>query len=189
MSAMTIERDQVLEGTMQAVIIYDDVSFAMEAKAMLESAAYRTGDTTAQWSVMPWRLAQLMSSPAADVALAEAMESHMIVLALRPSGSLPSHLSAWLETWAMRRHVPDVALAVFGGGNGGVFSAPATRELSEFAQRHRLSLILDDGGSVADESAFSISSLHEREVAVTSTLHDIMDEPIPGSYRGWGINE
>ena len=80
---------------MNAVVIYDKFDFAAKAKAMLERAAHGTGETT-HWSVKPWRVDMLKLPPAAEAALAEAAEAHLIVLALRQVQSLsPGWWTGW----------------------------------------------------------------------------------------------
>jgi uncharacterized phage-like protein YoqJ len=58
MSATAIREENVLDATMNAVIIYDEFDYATKANAMLERAAHRTDETT-HWSVKPWRVDML----------------------------------------------------------------------------------------------------------------------------------
>ena len=81
---------------MNAVIIYDRFDFAAKAKAMLERAAHGTGEAT-HWSVKPWRVDMLKLPPAAEAALAEAAEAHLIVLAVRQVQSL---FPGWWTGWS-----------------------------------------------------------------------------------------
>jgi len=122
---------------MNAVIFYDKFDFAAKAKAILERAAHRTDETT-HWSVKPWRVDMLKLPPAAEAALAEAAEAHLIVLAVC---QVQSVLVDWLERWATCRQVQEAALAVWSGGNADTCSARAAPELSQFAGRHGLGLI------------------------------------------------
>jgi hypothetical protein len=188
MIVTAIRNEPVLEATMQALILYDDCDSAARANAMLEDAARHMGEG-AHWKVMPWRTTLLNSSPAADMALREASEAHLIVFALHAAGHLPAWLMDWLETWAARRLVQEAGLAVFGGENGDGLSSPRTAELCQFAQRHGLSLIFDDGEPVADESSIFARDLHERAMSLTPTIQSILHQPIHGYHRGWGINE
>jgi hypothetical protein len=185
MSATPIRENHAFEATMNAVIIYDRFDFAAKVKAMLERAAHGTGEAT-HWSVKPWRVDMLKLPPAAEAALAEAAEAHLIVLALRQVQSL---LVDWLERWATCRQVQEAALAVWDGGNANTRSARATPELSQFAGRHGLSLIFDDNALVEDESSMLASDLHEREVTLTPTLQHILERPVRDNYQHWGINE
>jgi hypothetical protein len=164
---------------MNAVIIYDDFDFAAKAQAVLKHAAH-CADEGAQWNVKPWRLDLLNFPPAADAALAEATDAHLIVFALRPARFVPAWLVDWLETWSARREVPEAALAVWEGGSADALPARATGELSRFADHHRLRFIFDDGKPVADESAMSALDLHGREVSLTPTSQSILDEPVAG---------
>jgi hypothetical protein len=188
MSATTIRDNNAFEATMNAVIIYDRFDFAAKAKAMLERAAHGTGEAT-HWSVKPWRVDMLELPPAAEAALAEAAEAHLIVLALRQVQSLFPWLVDWLERWATCRQVQEAALAVWDSGNADTRPVRATPELSQFAGRHGLSLLFDDSAPVKDESSMFASDLHEREVALTPTLQHILERPVHDNYQHWGINE
>jgi hypothetical protein len=188
MNATSIRDESVFDATMNAVIIYERFDFATKANAMLERAAYRTEDTT-HWSIKPWRVDMLKLPPAAEAALAEAAEAHLIVLAVCQVQSLPSWLLDWLERWATRRQVQEAALAVWDGENADPPLTRATRELSQFAGRHGLSLLFDENAPVADKSSMSTSDLHEREVSLTPTLQQILEQPVRDYYQHWGINE
>jgi hypothetical protein len=188
MSATTIRDINAFEATMNAVIIYDRFDFAAKARAMLERAAHETDETT-HWSVKPWRVDMLELPPAAEAALAEAAEAHLIVLALRQVQSLFPWLVDWLERWATCRQVQEAALAVWDSGSADTRSARATSELSQFAGRHGLSLIFDDHALVEDKSSMFASDLHEREVALTPTIQHILERPVRDNHQQWGINE
>src|ERR1035437_1312409 len=177
MSATTIRDDNAFEATMNAVIMYDRFDFAAKAKAMLERAANGTGEAT-YWNVKPWRVDMLKLPPAAEAALAEAAEAHLIVLALRQVQSSFPWLADWLERWATCRQVQEAALGVWDGGNPETRSVRATPELLSFAGRHGLSLIFDDNALIEDKSSRFASDLHEREVTLTPTLQHILERPV-----------
>jgi len=187
MSATAIGDETGFPVAMNAVVLYDTFDFAAKANAMLERAAHWT-DEAMHWSVKPWRVDMLKLPPAAEAALAEAAEAHLMVLELRQVPSLLPWLGDWLERWAACRQVQDAALAVWDGGNAVSRSARATPELSQFAGRHGLSLIFNDNALVEDKSAILASDLHEREVALTPTLQRILEQSEQG-YQHWGLNE
>ena len=185
MNATAIQDEHVSAATMNAVIIYDRFDLASKAKAMLERAAHRTNETM-HWSFKPWRVDVLKLPPAAETALAEAAEAHLIVLAVRQVQSL---LVDWLERWATFRQVQEAALAVWDGGNADTRRAREIPELSQFAGRHGLSLLLDDNALVADKSSMFASDLRKREVSMTATLQRILAQPVRDHYEHWGIND
>jgi hydrogenase maturation factor HypF (carbamoyltransferase family) len=174
MSATAIREENVLDATMNAVIIYDEFDYATKANAMLERAAHRTDETT-HWSVKPWRVDMLKLPLAAEAALSEATEAHLIVLAVRQVQFL---LMNWLEQWAACRQIQEAALAVWGGGSADTRLARATPELSQFAGHHGLSLIFDDNMLVEDKSLMVESDLHKREVSLPPTFQHILEEPV-----------
>jgi hypothetical protein len=185
-TSATASRDNnAFEATMNAVIIYDTFALAGKAKAMLERAAHGTGEAT-HWSVKPWRVDMLELPPAAEAALAEAAEAHLIVLALRQVQSLFPWLADWLERWATCRQVQEAALAVWHGGNADTHPVRATPELSQFAARHGLSLLFDNSAPVKDESSMFASDLHEREVTLTPTLQHILERPMRNYFEQFG---
>jgi hypothetical protein len=185
MSATAIRGNTAFEAVMNAVIIYDRFDFAAKAKAMLERAAHETGETT-HLSVKPWRVDMLELPAAAEVALAEAAEAHLIMLAVCHVQSL---LVDWLQRWARCRQVEEAALAVGDGGDADTPSARASSELTQFAGRHGLSLICDANALVEDKLSRFASDLHEREVSLTPTLQQILEQPVRDYYQHWGINE
>jgi hypothetical protein len=149
MNAPAIKDKNVLDATMNAVIIYDEFDVAAKANAMLGRAAHRAGETT-HWNVTPWRVDMLKLQPTAEAALAEAAAAHLIVLAVRKVQSFHPCLVDWLERWATCRQVQEAALAVWAGGNADTPSARASPELSQFVGRHGLSVIVDDNARVED---------------------------------------
>lgn len=173
---------------MKALIIYDDFAAAAKANAMLLGAS-AWAEEGLQWDIKPWRMDMLAPSPAGDEALAEAAGAHLIVLAAGHARSLPAGLIEWLHQWALRRQVPDAALAIFDGDQGGRLAAESTPELTEFARHHGLSLIVEPGAVPADDSADFAADLRERAAAQTPTLLGILEQPTGDSYRDWGINE
>ncbi len=187
MSAKAIGDETGFAVAMNAVVLYDTFDFAAKANAMLERAAHWTEETT-HWSVKPWRMDMLKLPPAAEAALAEAAEAHLMVLELRQVPSLLPWLGDWLEQWAACRQVQDAALAVWDGGNAALRPARAAPELSQFAGRHGLSLIFNDYALIEDKSAIFAGDLHEREIALTPTLKHILEQSEPG-YQHWGLND
>jgi hypothetical protein len=148
MSATTIQEQDISEGIMNAVIIYSDVAHAAKAKAMFERASHRV-DVSLLWTVKPWRLDLLMLPLTANEALADAVEAHLMVLALCHPLLLPVWLKDWLTEWATRRQVQDAALAAWDGGNGDSLSAKVAPELLKFAEHHGLSFISGNLDSAA----------------------------------------
>jgi hypothetical protein len=172
---------------MNAIIIHDDFELAAKTNGFLGHVMPHA-DKTAQWHVKPWLVNLLALKGIADAALSDAVDAHLIVLALHQSESLPACLPGWLEQWAVCRQVQDAALAVWDGGEGGKLSSTTTPELARFAQHHGLSFMYDNG-TVESESAGFMSHLHEREVAQTPTLMPGLEQPVQGYHQHWGINE
>jgi hypothetical protein len=184
MSATAKREENVFEATMNAVIIYDEFDYATKAKATLERAAHRTDEIT-HWSVRLWRVDVLKLPLADEVALAEAVEAHLITLAVCQVQSLLPWLMDWLERWATRRQIQEAALAVWGGESADTRLARATPELSQFAGHHGLSLIFDDNALVEDKSSMYASDLQKREVVLPPTLQHVLDIPMLNNIQHW----
>jgi hypothetical protein len=129
------------EGAMNAIIIYDKCDLAVEVNAKLQPAENPAG-AASSWRVKFWQVDQLLSATGTGLALQDAAEAHLIVLAVRGAAFMPSRFLDWLEQWIKCRAVDCATLAMFGGGgSGGAFSVPTARSLSRFADHHGLSFI------------------------------------------------
>ena len=135
--------ESLSEATLNAVILYDTLNFAAEARAMLTRAAQRADETIA-WRVKPWRVDILKLPRVSEAAMAEAAEAHLMLLALRRAQSIFPWLVDWLEQWASRRRVREAALAIWRGECAETHPARAAPALIPFASRHGLRLILDE---------------------------------------------
>lgn len=172
---------------MNGIIIYEECDSARKANALLKRASDRAGAAT-QWSVKPWRLNALKQPPLGQAALRDAVEAHLIVLAIRRPTHIPSWLLTWLEVWAGRRQVQDAALAVFDGPDEDAQSAIVSTELSQLAQRHGLSFICGDVSPAQDESDELWEDLHQSAVAQTPTLAHILEQIFPATITSGASN-
>jgi hypothetical protein len=188
MNAAAIRDENVFDAPVNAVIIYDEFDFAANANAMLEYAAHRT-DEPMHWSVKPWRVDMLELPPAAEVALAEAADAHLIVLAVREFQSHLPWLMDWLERWATGRRILEAALAVWVGGFADTRLAEVTHELSQFAGHHGLSLIFNDNTLFEGKSSMVTSDLQKHEVSLTLMLQHIPEPPERGQNQNRGEND
>ncbi len=148
MSATAMPDQEVFDTQMNAVIIYDKFDLAADANALLERTAQRPG-ATLRWSVRPWRMDMLELAEAP--ALAEALEAHLIIVAVRQVRCVLPWLLPWLERWARGRKIQAAALALWGGDSETTLP-PATRELTQFAGQHGLSLLFGDTPSTPGSS-------------------------------------
>lgn len=176
------------EPTMNAMIIYDEGNRAREASARLMRASDRADEAT-QWNFSVWRADMLEHPLLAEEALEQAVEAHLLMLAVAPQKELPPALLKWLETWAAHRRVGDAAVALLNGGFGDTLSAMATPALLDLAERHSLSLIAGDSGPVDIEPPGLPQPRLEAEVAYTAAMTHSLAEPSWESCRHWGINE
>jgi hypothetical protein len=145
---------------MKAFIIYDNFATTLKANAALRHPT-RYSDVSVQWNITLWRMDMLKCPPAAETALTEAIDTHLIVFVGRCAQSLPSWLGHWLEHWAKCRLIEDVALAVYCEGGHDALSSPTSLELSQFALRHGLAVVFDDGLATASSHSEDGLSLIE----------------------------
>jgi hypothetical protein len=172
----------------KALVIYDDLAIAAEAIAALQHATYHT-DAAVQWNLRPWRIDMLKFLPAADEALSDGADAHLIVFAIRRTSRLPVWLIEWLEQWAALRHTPDAALAIIGDGNAKTSSSQATVELCQFARRCGLSVICENHGEIDDAPAFFRDNSADSKSSVPPTAPRFGQAPNHGAHHAWGINE
>jgi hypothetical protein len=163
MSATAIRDESAIAASLNAVVVYDTFDSAVKARRVLERDW--AGEPTL-WNVKPWRVDVLRISPAAEVALTEAADAHLILIAVPRFESFLPWLVDWLDRWATCRKVKEAGLALWDCGA----LAHARPELSQFAERHGMSLICDAAALVEDKSW-----------VVAQDLHD--------PYQHWGINE
>jgi hypothetical protein len=176
------------QASMKSVIIYDNFAFATKANEMLHRAANRA-DAAMRWDIKSWRLDALNLPRSAEEALLDAMDAHLIVFAGHRTEALPSWLMNWLERWAACRQTADAAFAVIGGRNGDVLSMPANPALSDFAERHGLNFITDDGPVACDDEEISAQTMIENKVAPALVQSRFREAPAGIAYGGWGIND
>jgi hypothetical protein len=148
--------------TIRALIIYNDFASAAKANAALLRSAQNV-DFATLWEVKPWRLNLLRFPPAAEEALTDAIDSHLIVFAGYSADPLPLWLFGWLEQWVKCRRIEGASLAAIGSKRSDTFAIPTAIELASFAKSHGLSFVVDEG----DASQGSMTP--PIEVAVVNT--------------------
>ena len=169
---------------MKALIFYQNLASAGKVSSALQRAAQHA-DASIEWIIRPWRMNLLKFPPGAKEALADAMDTHLIVFAGGIEHSLPFWLRHWLEHWTQCRQIGNAALAVCSEGIADALSISATLELSHFATRHGLDFIFDDRTTVALSS--SEGHLRECELSLSPILPQTLDTKLRDAYRGWGI--
>ncbi len=136
---------------MKALIIYDDLTGATRATAALKRAAWRA-TVSEDWDIKPWRTDALKIPSVAEMALIEAADADLIVLAGPQAHSFPNWLEEWLGCWVVRRKIEDAALAVLYDECAGVLVAADAPHLSQFAESHGLSLITENETTREDQT-------------------------------------
>jgi len=163
MSATARRDEDVIASSLNAVVVYDTFDSAVKTRRLLERDW--AGEPT-HWNVKPWRVDVLKIPPAAEVALTEAADAHLILITVPRFQPFLPWLVEWLERWATCRKVKEAGLALWDCRT----LAHARPELSQFAERHSMSMICDAAALVEDKSS-----------VVANDPHDY--------YQHWGINE
>jgi hypothetical protein len=171
---------------MKALIIYQNLASAAKVSSALQRAAQHA-DASIEWIIRPWRMDLLKFPPGAEEALADAMDTHLIVFAGGIEHSLPFWLQHWLEHWTQCRQIGNAALAVCSEGIADALSISATLELSDFATRHDLDFIFDHSATATLSSPEG--RLQECNLSLSTILPPTLDTKLRDAYRGWGITE
>jgi hypothetical protein len=180
--------DPLQHFVMKAFIIYQDFTSATKANMALQHSA-QYSDVRVQWNIRPWRVDMLKFPPTAAEALADATDAHLIVFAGCCTRSIPHCLQDWLDKWAGCRQIETAALAIFGGENTDDLSASAAPALSQFAERHGLSVIFDAHSIMEHGQAFPPEILLEHKLPQSPPPPQGLNLPNPDQNRRWGINE
>jgi hypothetical protein len=126
---------------MSAVIICDDLVFRARAAATLERVGQRD-EVNVRWKTIFWPINALNEKELAKKALVDSMDAHLILFPARCAHSLPHWVLDWLDRWAIRRLVPDAAVAIIADDQT---SEPAKlTPLIRFARMHGLTVIVDE---------------------------------------------
>ena len=171
---------------LEAVIIYDDLDLASRAVARLDNAS-RSGDEITNWGLKWWRLDVLRVGGSAGEALRESASAHLIVLALRDQMQLKNSLIDWLEKWAAVRREQDAAIALFDGAHSENLSLATSPELSAFANRHGLNLIMEEIGTATPPPPVNgIEGYAGIPLVLNPGLQAFEASPRFARHRGWG---
>jgi hypothetical protein len=125
---------------MNAIILYDSLTLASKATAMLRRAAANAGQE-ANWNLISWRTESLRSQSFSELALDEAIDSHLIVCAWLNFRPFHQWIEDWLEQWTVRREYEESAIAMLGEGHD-ISCGSAEIALSRFSELHGVSLIV-----------------------------------------------
>jgi hypothetical protein len=173
---------------MKALILYDDFVIAAMANAALHRSA-QNDNFTVQWNISPWRMDMLKFTRTAQEALAEAIDSHLIVLASNNIKLLPLWLQGWLELWVKNRRIEEAALAIFCLEKAASSSSLSALDLPQFAKRHGLSVFFHDRHAARDGSYFPLGSAIKHELGVLQPTQPAIHVQSQHPFRQWGINE
>ncbi len=171
---------------MKALIIYDDLFSATKANAILHHL--RNSAIKVHWIIRRWKVDMLRWTKTAEEALAEAKDAHLIVLAGHCSQSLPFWLQNWLERWVKISQVESAALALVVARSRDAISMSQS-DLSQFANSHGLSVIIDGGGALEGDSLLPEEDLKEPKLFKSSILPQSLNAKNYDEYRNWGIND
>jgi hypothetical protein len=128
--------------SMNAVIIYQDVAFAIRSGGLLQRVGCQQ-NVRVEWTIRFWPIHALDEPALAEIALGESLDAHLIIL---PSGIgrfLPPHLLTWLKCWARQRQIPNAAIGILSGEQFTCLASPPSAELPDLLRRHGLHLIMD----------------------------------------------
>lgn len=173
---------------MKAVIFCDDSSLFAKANAALLREGCRS-EVRAQWTINSWPVDDLSQASIAEEALIEAADTHLVIIPARHARSVPFGLRDWLQQWAAIRQIPDAALAVIGDGTNVGSPKTVSPELTMFALKHELNLIIDESTAFGNATETVVGLLLEREFPLPLELRRLEYTVTHESFRSFGINE
>jgi hypothetical protein len=166
---------------MKAVIVYEDLVSAEKAGALLECATHRA-DESLHWIIKMWRFDLLNDPIAANTALSDAMDGHLILICLPSIQEFAPSVQTWLEKWATTRRVQEAGLGLWKNSNP--LPRRLLRHMCLFATRHGLALLHGDADLADGKRAESVTHSQSRNRIV----RQICISPLSGHSRH-GINE
>ena len=178
------------QGTMKALIIYDDVDSAARAIGILRRAASHVG-AHSQWDIKPWSVGVLRLPIAAEEALREAIDADAIVFADLRGSRLPTWLKDWLKRWGVRRQPGESALIVICASRP-TKPTSVSHELFIFAAQNNLDLIVQANPSLLINRLAPAFVPPQRELLLPPASDQAPTSQAAshnGLYRNWGINE
>ena len=174
--------------TVNAVILYEEIASAAASSTVLQRAAYHAHPAS-RCNLKPWRLDILRLLSAAQEALTEAGGAHLIVFAGSFIQRPAPWLMGWLEQWAVSRRFRNAALAIIASHKTKLAPVPVASDLSQFAKRHSLKLIVDCGVVIGNAPALFVHSPSGKDLSLPSVIAHINDPAQGRPNRHWGINE
>lgn len=157
----------------RVLIVYED--FEMGKQAM-DTCNFVKAQLGSDFEPRPgmWKFDILEDERAMQLAIHDALEANMIIMAMRARRELPFEIMAWLEGWVPRKHDPASALVTLVDyrGTGVLRPAPALAHLRQAASRAGMDFLLYEVGA-APAWEFMPPDV-------------IVSRPAP---EGWGLNE
>ena len=124
---------------MSALILYDSLSLASNANALLQRASLNAGGTPT-WHVRLWRTQMLKEPRFFELAQNDATEAELIICAWHESRPFSQWIQDWLDLWVLGRNGRQPAIALLGESDQVLFSHTAIK-LREFSELRGVAMI------------------------------------------------
>jgi hypothetical protein len=157
----------------RVLIVYEDFEMGKQAMDTFNFVKAQLGSEFEQRPGM-WKFDILQDERAMQLAMHDALEANMIIIAMRAGREFPFEVMAWLEGWVPRKRDPASALVALVDyrGTGVLRPAPVLAHLRQAASRAGMDFFLDEVGAVLGWQF--------------TPLDVIVSRPAP---EGWGLNE
>jgi hypothetical protein len=190
MKNVAASNENVLEITLKAVVIYDDLDLAARATTLLERVALHAEDAM-KWDVKSWRFNILKQPTLAGITISVAADADLIVFALHESDFAPEELLDWLTNWANHRQIPDAAVMLLRPDENAA-PTPVCNELKWFAGSRGLNFLgsremWNDGNSRYFVHPSHIHPSPKLKRCVMPSAEPFAGDENPPQH--WGINE
>ena len=124
---------------MSALILYDSISLASNANALLQRASLNA-DGTPTWHVRLWRTQMLKEPRFFELAQNDAAEAQLIICAWHESRLFSQWIQDWLDLWVLGGNCRQPAIALLGESDQILFSHTAIK-LREFSESRGIAMI------------------------------------------------
>lgn len=124
---------------MSALILYDSISLASNANALLQRASLNAGGKPT-WNVRLWRTQMLKEPLFFELAQNDAAEAELIICAWHERRPFSQWIQDWLDLWVLGRTCRHPAIALLGENDQVLFS-PTAIKLREFSELRGIAMI------------------------------------------------
>jgi hypothetical protein len=178
------------------LIIYEDFAAGKHAKETYDYLASQLG-CDFEFKNLMWKFEVLGSPKMKEMALDDAREADLIIIATHGIGDLPEEVKSWIDLWSERSGNAMALVTLVDRPKNLMYDHTSLRSyLHDAAKRAGTEFFAQPDDWPDDKDDFSIQEISERARKTSTAVVDIVHHN-PGfrrwgfdpGYQGWGINE